>query len=395
MDVSTRGRLRRIWFHVHLWIGVGLALALIPLSLSGSYLVWRDQIDRAIHPARFAVTGPAAHAPSVYLDAAQAAFGDRAVVAGVRLPPGSDAPVIVTGAASRAPAERRPSPAGAPGRTQTLTAWLDPGTAKVLEVANVRQGVSAWMHDLHGQFFVFGGEGRRVVGWLGWLMLVSCISGLWLWWPRTGSAAKGLRWRRTPDPLQNLHHRVGFWIAGPLAVLCLTGSLISFPSFTRGLAAVVAPVSLQQPRRGLARAPVPRTELTVDGAAAEALSAYPGGRLVSLTLPTRGGDAPAWRAEVRTQGGALQTVAIEDARGGQARTLPERARLGGDRLIRLNRQLHGGDDMPLAWKLVITLAGLAPAALGLTGAIVWARRQRRRLLLRGRATAVAEPSPAE
>ena len=54
MDVSTRG-LRRLWFWVHMVIGVALTAVLIPLSLSGSYLVWRDQIDRATHPARYAV----------------------------------------------------------------------------------------------------------------------------------------------------------------------------------------------------------------------------------------------------------------------------------------------------------------------------------------------------
>ena len=56
MARSGRGSLRRLWFLVHMWIGVGLALVLIPLGVSGSYLVWRDQIDHLIHPARFATS---------------------------------------------------------------------------------------------------------------------------------------------------------------------------------------------------------------------------------------------------------------------------------------------------------------------------------------------------
>ncbi len=56
MTQSVLGRLRRFWLDVHLWIGVGLYLVLVPLGVSGSFLVWHDQIDPMIHPQRFAVS---------------------------------------------------------------------------------------------------------------------------------------------------------------------------------------------------------------------------------------------------------------------------------------------------------------------------------------------------
>ena len=44
-------------------------------------------------------------------------------------------------------------------------------------------------------------------------MLVSSLTGLWLWWPLKGRFTRGLRWRRTSSTNANLHHQGGFWIA--------------------------------------------------------------------------------------------------------------------------------------------------------------------------------------
>ena len=38
-------RLRRAWFQVHKWLGIALAILIIPISLSGAALVWHDWLD--------------------------------------------------------------------------------------------------------------------------------------------------------------------------------------------------------------------------------------------------------------------------------------------------------------------------------------------------------------
>ena len=42
---------------VHLYLSLTLGLALVAVALTGAPLVWRDQVDRALNPARYAVTG--------------------------------------------------------------------------------------------------------------------------------------------------------------------------------------------------------------------------------------------------------------------------------------------------------------------------------------------------
>ena len=89
-------RLRRVWFQIHKWIGIVLALLIIPLSLSGAALVWHDWIDRQVHPQRYTDDGTAVLAPSAYAEN------------GLRLArPGEPA------AGSRVPR----APAASPGRT--------------------------------------------------------------------------------------------------------------------------------------------------------------------------------------------------------------------------------------------------------------------------------------
>ena len=205
-------RLRQLWRDVHLWIGLGLLVAFIPLGLSGSWLVFDEPIDRMQHPIRYqasarqAPPGPADY--TAYFEAARTAFGDRG-----------------------APAQLRLGEHGAPLRINTarqLTAWIDPASAEVLDVADTRGELRGIMHQLHGNLML-GRDGRALVGWLGVLMFVSCATGLYLWWPR-GAFAQGFRWNRSPIVWSNIHHLTGFWICLPLAVLALSGAAIAFPN---------------------------------------------------------------------------------------------------------------------------------------------------------------------
>ena len=49
----TAVRLRSVWFQLHKWIGITLAILVIPIALSGSALVWHDWLEDAV---AFAVT---------------------------------------------------------------------------------------------------------------------------------------------------------------------------------------------------------------------------------------------------------------------------------------------------------------------------------------------------
>lgn len=373
--MTPMARLRRLWLDVHLWIGVGLLIALIPLSITGSILVWHDQLDRALHANRYETSGPSASRPiHDYSQAAQAAFGDRAQLTQVRLPQEPGDPVVAVGRMTGEP--------GPGGRPRTLNAWIDPPTARVLDVAETAKGFTMVMHRVHGSLMI-PEIGRKVVGWLGWAMFVSCATGLWLWWPRHGGFVKGLRWRRGASTLFNLHHTVGFWVCIPLAVLSLTGVYISFPQTSRALFGLPQP----PPRAagpGRFAPPVPQPKLTFEQAVAIAQAKAPGAALAEVSVPTRGKE-PTWRVGFRAPGAERPTtVQVVDATGQvKAGREPGAGGPGGgaDKISPLMRRIHDGAGMGIVWQVVIFVAGIVPALLGFTGVVMWLRRRARRKAL--------------
>lgn len=347
---------RRTWFQVHKWIGLLLAVLIIPISLTGSALVWHDALDRAINPQRFAVSGEALLPLDRYVAAASASLRPGERVAQVTLPE-HGGPVVV----AAAPAQARPQP-GPPRRTNV---YLDPPTARVLEVASSAGGLIRFLHVLHGSLQV-PGVGRQIVGWIGVAMMLSAFTGLWLWWPTVGKWVRGLRWRRHRNTDTNLHYLMGFWIALPLFVLSLSGAWISFPAFFGGLVGE-APRQGGSDRARMARArPIETPAQPLAAVIANAASFAAGGTLRSVAWPT---DLSAdWTVTYAREGGPAQVKVADDT--GVATAAPARPQAG---VARLMRRIHDGTDMGIVWQVIIFLGGILPAILAVTGIIMWWR----------------------
>ena len=100
---------RRTWFQVHKWIGLILAILIIPISLTGAALVWHDALDRMLNADRYATSGAATLPVAAYGDAARAVIrpGDR--LASLRMPEHPGDPVVI--AAAPQAKSRLPGPA--------------------------------------------------------------------------------------------------------------------------------------------------------------------------------------------------------------------------------------------------------------------------------------------
>jgi len=354
--------LRSLWFKFHKWIGIVLAIVLIPLSLTGSLLVWHDPLDEMLHPARYAASGPAQFPPSHYVAAARTKLPAGARIVSLALPAGQPVEAIAVDP------PKDPGRAGPPQRTAV---WLDPVSLRVIDSGPTMDGIIRFAHDFHGSLLISGGNGRTLVGVLGGAMLISALTGLWLWWPAVGGFLRGLRWRRHRHLDGNLHHLTGFWTALPLAVLSLTGVFISFPAILNAVAG--APAGQTGPGGGAARGrtlPLAETRLTADQAVAAALPLAKGAPAM-ITWPTD--RQPAWRIAFGGEGRKRTTVAVDDQTGAAEKARPEERRPGANGLA---RRIHDGDGMAFIWQLIIFLGGITPAILGVTGIIMWLRMRR-------------------
>ena len=191
-------------------------------------------------------------------------------------------------------------------------------------------------------------------------MLLSSLTGLWLWWPLKGSVRRGLHWKRRPDLNSNLHFQAGFWISLPLAVLSLTGVWISFPevfSGTRSGPSGTAPPSWSKPisrqikrwrRRGRWRR----------------------GELGSIAWPMEGN--PAWTVTIRREGKPQEVkVADFDAKASLVPAKPET-------FARTMRRIHDGTGMPVVWQIIIFVGESCRRFSPRLESLMWLRMRRRR-----------------
>ena len=323
--MTKPARLRTFWWTVHRWIGLGLTVLLVPIAVSGALLVWHDPLDALLHPSRYAVTGTQLLQPSAYLASATAALDGSAQPVGVRFPEDEGWPVIVMA---------RGAPRVEGGPIRFVNVYLDPPTARTLDVVDFRSSLIGWLHRFHENLTIPEYSGRAIVGWAGVGMLILSLTGIWLWWPRNGAFLPGLRWRRSAQTTTNLHHLLGFWISIPLAVVSFTGVYLGFPQTMRQMMSSIAPMNPQGPRPGagtIAR----DTRLTPDSALSAAVASQPDARPAVIFLPVaRANTGDRGRAPGAEREGA-QRRRRECRRPGLARAVAECGE-------RRDRHRHGG-----------------------------------------------------
>ena len=306
--MSSRINLRNLWVQIHLWLGLSLGMIGALIGLTGSVLVFDHEIDSLLNPQRYAVSGDVVALPySEYLARAAQAVGERARPANLRLPEGPGMPLTVL---ARGRGE-------GPGFTRV---YLDPKSGKVLEAAD-GGGLIGWAHNFHESLTMRQFAGREIVGAVGVAMLISSLSGLYLWWPGRARLRMALGPRRGFNTTRNLHYLFGFYGALMLAMLSFTGIYLAFPDAGR---ATVAPFSpLSPPTRGIQAPERPALAAQVDANGAPAAK-------TNEPVDRTGEERSARRdAQRKTQDGSVATAAPQVQSGntpkGEARMSAGRA----------------------------------------------------------------------
>lgn len=356
----NRLALRGAWLKAHRWLGLTLGIFGIAIGVTGSAQVFDREIDPWLNPQRYAVAGPeVALTGAAYLKRAQRVLGDGATRMRISFPAADGSPVVV-------------SARGADGLKRV---FLDPQTGRVLETATGSDFLRI-MHVFHENLMLRGYGGRELVGLVGFAMLISSLTGIYLWWPR-GPWRQALRFRRAVALSRNLHLTFGFYGALGLAVLSFTGIYLAFPEGGRSVVGAIAPLS--PALRGV-RAPEPRAGegLALDEAIAAAKALYPAATVAGLVLPD--GARGVYRVQLREPGDTSKrgnTVVVLDPGSGAvlARSSPS-TRTRGDAFLAWQRLLHSGEPFGVAGRAVVCAIGLLPALLALSGTMMWLRRRR-------------------
>lgn len=233
-----------------------------------------------------------------------------------------------------------------------------------------------WLFDLHHHLFA-GETGETIAGIAGLAGVLFVATGLILWW-RARRAFRFRLWpkRMAPGPIVAQHRDLGLVAAPLLLISMLTGVMMLFEPVRNALIGAE-----QRPERELkAAGPV-----TPGSALHQAKALFPEAALRRISLPKTPADPIVvrmrqpfeWTPNGRTQLSFAPngTVTIEDA------AAANRSAILSEKLYPIHAAKVGG----MAWKIVMTLSGLALTLLGTLAFVsFWGRRRgrtgRRRLV---------------
>ncbi|MFG0832708.1 PepSY-associated TM helix domain-containing protein [Aeromonas bivalvium] len=205
-DVS---RYQRIW-RWHFYAGLFVAPFLILLSLTGIIYLFQPQLDRLMYAELQTVTPGLQRMDADFL--VNKAHGSL---------PGSEIVKYIP-----APAPDRSDQLVVRHQGQELTLFIDPIRGTLLGSQDNQYNLQAMARALHADLML-GTTGDRLIELAAGWGLVLIGTGLYLWWPRKGPGMQGLLWPRRDQKgrlwWRDMHAVVGFWGAGFLILLLLTG----------------------------------------------------------------------------------------------------------------------------------------------------------------------------
>ena len=330
--------LRKALFQVHLWTGIGAGLYVLLISISGSVVVFRNEVYQANDSPIIIVAGVGERMTSEQIgNAAAKAWPGFEVV---QIYEYEDNP-------KRAVELRLEKGTLARNRLFDPYTGADLGSSVPWQIT-----VMSWFEDLHVN--LFGGKTGRQINAAGAVLWTALgLSGMMVWWQGIQNWKRGLLvrlksgWKRIN---WDLHSSLGFWTLLLTLMWGITGVFAAVPDPFRNLVDYLEPLQ-----------PITRPAAPPAGAGA------------------RDGGG---RGQRQGAGVPLQ------ARQGGVRGQPQRGICGrlprsetriGDKILRCAYAWHFGNFAGTKVKIAWVVLGFAPALLFLTGLWMWINRVIRKI----------------
>jgi len=315
--------LRRALFQIHLWTGIGFGLYVVLISVTGSAIVFRNEIYQ------------------------KAGSGTRIVeVRGTKLPADELKKIV----RQKYPDNTLSFIFEGKQPTTATEVWMEHGKERVQRLFDPYTGadlgdsvpqairVAAWLAKLHTDL-LYGDNGRKVNGIGAIFLTLLCVTGFIIWWPGVASWRRNLaidfrsNWKRLN---WDLHSAIGFWSFALIFMWAITGVYLAFPlPFQKIINHYSTLIQYALPED------------------------------VTLAAPT----APDPTALVLAQ--PSQAKSFNYGKGGRRQPI---RRSAGDNFIRWIYYLHFGNFAGPKTKTLWVVLGLLPVLLFVTGAIMWWNR---------------------
>ncbi|MEO0317399.1 MAG: hypothetical protein RL404_1076 [Pseudomonadota bacterium] len=367
----TRRSLRRHFLTVHLYFGIVLGSLFALIGLTGSFLVFYPEIQKALNP-KLAISSneiPEIRYQQVF-EQLRHQYPQRAGKWRIEAPRSAQQPLF---ARYLKPEEKDPS------RFAPLVVALDPSTLEILHSSFWGDDLVTWVYDLHYSLLL-GPAGKRVVSGLGLALFLVLVLGLYLWWPRGRNRLQKSLPKIRDGSIKgtyDLHTYSGAYGFLLLAVLIVTGIGLATPEW---VAPVIAPVSARAPVPVIESSP-PESEavrIGADRAIAIALTRFPNARLRWVEAPASAMDTYFLRLKQDGEPSDRfpKTYIWIDQFSGEVLAVRDPMHVpAADVFFDWLHPLHNGEAFGQGGRIAALLFGLLPAFLFFTGLRRWRQKQ--------------------
>lgn len=367
---------------MHRWGGLFLLILSVPIGLTGSLNVYHREIDAWLNPNFYRAR---AHGEPLALNEilARVRAHDPSPVISMILPenyhPSNRVATLPTRLPLKPPAVSGYGSVVMVHQRRNDVVWrvsLDPVSGEILGQRDQASALMPTLYRLHESLLLKPYWGEELVGVAGLILGASCLSGLWLWWPKPGKFWRSMtfRWRQ-PVYRQtwDFHNATGFWASLILLVVSLSGVALVFPNAT-AKALRATEFRAQSVAPGGPRVP----DDDPDGILAVALAHRPGDVPLVLGLPHP--KLNTWRVAMRPDDhhetvGGLTQVWINPWSYEVVQEKSNATWTPSDRLLAWKFPIHNGSLWGDFGRFLVFLSGFTFPALAWSGAYLWWRKR--------------------
>lgn len=375
---------RKNWLAVHLWLGLSLGFLLSIYGITGSILVFYEEIDEWLS-SEMLIVKPPEHS---------AAYQPLAAIfeAGRKVVPTQAKHTFATYPRNDLAAFKlRYAVTTEDGVREIWQVAVDPYTAQVTGKYLLDRSDSVipktfidFVFKLHYALLIKSHDvSTVVVGLSGALLMISVLTGLIVWWPLTGRWRQALAFKPKSGNVRfnyDLHKISGFYTALVMLPVLFSGVYMVLPYNVVPVLELFSPVTYRYwfqstPPTANAQA------IGMNEAVAIAMQRYPTGRphfIYGASEPTKaytvcqnGVDAP---------GSLLQRrCVVMDRYSGKILDVDDPTiGTAGEVFTHWQWPLHSGQAFGMTGRIMVFLAGLACPLLFVTGVIRWLQKRRAR-----------------
>jgi uncharacterized iron-regulated membrane protein len=367
--------MRRWFLLLHRWIGLGAALVVSFLGITGAALVFRPEIEAKLHPNLLLVEARSQRAPlQPVLEAVQARFPDREVsfLFAAKHERASDEWWLDKG---------------------ELRVYTDPHSGEILGTRAESEGLFPMLFRAHTELFA-GERGEQIAAWSGLVLCSLTLSGLILWLPRNRAG-----WKRAWAPhwktnwkgrIYELHRVGGLYLSGFLLMTAITGMALIWHELADEIAAPLGVANVKKVKAGTGKLQ------SLDELLRRADAAFPEGRLARIAFPAKPGAPLVIRKKLPEElhPNGMNNIALDGATGRVLQVTDSRTVPPGQRLLNLRYPLHIGVWAGDLSRVLAVFVGLSPLLFSISGFLMWNVKRRARHVRKNAPTPEAQTAPA-